>query len=532
MSFRELKELIRIIDAKGLSDAAALGVHRVDKSDARYRLYDGIRNDRYQNVEDAAQDIVQAPASTNSFKLLKSRLRQQLIDALVGYDISRDRGTSAQQRAVYECVKGVYEVRSLMNAGALHVSRSQAERYVHQAIKHDVTEPAMQLSRMLRSLFVYMGDLKKAAYYEDLHARYIQRFLAEDRSEEIVDTLYREFSTTTDDLAVHSRQAEELAIEMQMLRSAHPTFLCTTNYFRVQCLKAHMERNHLKSARVGLEAISYLEAHPELTSRNRIAEFANIVMNEYFSLGDFSEAESLASRCFENYTPYSNQWYNFLSLYIVLIMHSRDYKKSMSILRKAASGAMELQPTANQERWKLYAGYLLYLHTAEFVRLSKSDLDVLHSLFNRKKFSFAFNYDLEVYAKDKTGMKLSVLILELLFAIEDARPQDILTMQEKLRLLYYRVLKADRYPRANAFFHLLQILMQEDFDTQAATQRSTADLNILRPPQPHSPETLQPAYHAVEGLEILRYEVLWSYILKRSDDRKLSEPLKNKRRRS
>ncbi len=521
MSFTELKELIGIIGNKNISDTVALGLNRVDKNDAWFRLFDGIRSERFNTQEEAAQELFQSSPSDNSFKLLKSRLKQQLIAVLVGHDVSRDKGMSAQQRAVYETVKGVYEVRSLMSAGALHVSRSQAERLLNTAIKYDVTEPAMQLARMLRSLYVFLGDKKKADSYAEIHRRYAHRFSAENRSEEIVDQIFLEFSVTTDDQSVHSDELDKMCTEIERLREEHPTFLVTTNFFRVQCLRSHMQRDYAKATQYGLDAISYLEAHPELTSRNRVAEFGTIVMNEYFTLGDFVEAEKLAARCFENYAPHSNQWYNFLSLYIVLVMHSGDYKKSMGIFKKAAVSALSLQPKSNQERWKLYAGYLLYLHDAGFVQFTKSEVELLRRNFDRSKFSFAFNYDLEVYAKDKTGMRLSVLILEFLFAIEDSKVEDILSMQEKLRLLYYRVLKAELYPRANAFFHLLQILMQEDFNPGTSEKRGLPDMAVLEPhgdikPSPKK-KTKHISFTSMEGLEILRYETLWRMILQRVD---------------
>ncbi len=519
MWFTELKELISIVGHKNISDAHALGVSKLDKEDPWYRLYNGVRTDRFESQEMASRELFNSGPGDNAFKLLKSRLKQQLIDVIVGHNVSKDKGISAQQRAVYESVKGVYEVRALMNAGALNVARSQAERLLNTAMKHDVTEPAMQLARMLRSMSVYLGDRKKAEQYAETHHSYTARFHAENRSEEIVDEIFLHFSVTTDDQAVEAEEFDSVCLEVERLRREYPTFLVTTNYFRVQCLQSHMKRDYLRAARFGLEAIGYLEEHPELVSRNRIAEFATIVMNEYATLGDFVQAEHLAARCFENYQPQSNQWYNFLSLYFVLTMHSGDYKKAMGLFRKAAVTALTLQPKANQERWKLYAGYLLYLHEAGFADFNRSELDLIKKNFDRLKFSFAFNYDLEVYAKDKTGMRLSVLILEFLFALEHADVDDILSKQEKLRLLYYRVLKADVYPRANAFFHLLQILMQEDFDADRAERRGYEDMALLDPHvvqlnKSKSQRTIR-AVVSMEGLEILRYERLWSMILQR-----------------
>ncbi len=526
MPFTELKELITIITNKNIPDAAALGMSRLDKKDARYKLFDGIRTERFASHEDAAREIYQGSPKDNNFKLLKSRLKRQLMNALIEYDPSRDKGLSPQQRAVYDAVRGVYEVRLLMNNGALHVSRDLAERLFAVAVRHDVTEPAMQLARMLRSLFVYIGDRRKAEEYAELHRRYYLRFGAEDRSEELVDTIALMFSGTTDDLHDRRTELETIRKEMAQLYREHPTFLVTTNFFRVQCLTAHIRKQHLQAAHYGLDAISYLEAHPEFVSRNRIAEFATMVMNEYCTIGDFNEAEKLAERCFENYVPLSNQWYNFLSLYYILTMHSGDYKKAMSMVKKAAVSALSVQPKSNQERWKMYAGYLLYLHEAGFVKFSKSEVELLSKTFVRQKFSFVFNYDLEVYAKDKTGMRIAVLILELLYTIEEGKLDDILALQEKLRLIYYRVLKPDVYPRANAFFHLIQILMQEEFDTTKAEKRSSDDLSVLRPPSSSSSSKNVKTHSTMEGLEVLRYETLWMMMLERIKELRTGGKLK------
>jgi hypothetical protein len=514
LPFTEHKELINIIASRGISDADVFGAEAIERNDPRYQLYRGIRDDSFNTQEEAARAIYNGSPSDNNFKLIRSRLRQRLIDVVVQLDPGKKVSMSEYQNATNETSRGVYEVRSLVSNGALGVARSEAERLLAIAIKYDLFEPAAQFARFLRSQYAYLGDKKKSDDNALLYRNYLSQAIADGRAEQIIDEVALIFITSADDRPEGVVKLEALRQEIKMLHASHPTFTITVNYYRIHSYAAHALHKHDEAAQWSIEAIAYLEMHPHLSSKSRIAEFANYIMNEYQTIGKFDEAEKYATICFDNCATHSNQWYGAISMYFVLALHRADYSKAMDVFRKAVAPAMQSQPKYNQERWKLYAGYLLYLHQSEQTKLSKKDVEVLSREFKREKFSFAFNYDLEVYTKDKTGMRIPILILEFLYTLEEGKLNDLFALQEKLRAVYYRWLKPELYPRANAFFHLLQILLQENLDAVHANKRGAKDIALLNPKAVRSSKKRK-STDFMEGLEILRYEVLWNIISER-----------------
>lgn len=517
MPLTQLRELVSVLIRKKIPDREIFDAETIERKDPRYQLYLGIKNEKFRTLEEAAHAIYKGKAKDNNFRLILSRLRQQLVDVVVHSSSQKDSSQSEYLRASQEIIRGVFEVRSLIANGALAVGRSQAERLLTMAIKYDMNEQASQLARILRSQSVFQGDRKKFTEYSALCSLHGERAAADIRCEQIIDDVALIFITSADDKPESVTQLEAWSKELRALHKKHPTFIVSLNYFRIHAYTTHARHEHQKSAEHCIEALHYLKEHSHLSSASRVSEFANYALNEYITIGNYADAEQYAQLCFDNCQPYSNQWYAVLSMYFILAMHRADYQQAMDIFRQAATPALHAQTTYHRERWKLYAGYLLYLQGIKRIALADKDVTLLRKEFKREKFSFAFNYDLEVYTKDKTGMWIPILILEFLHTVEIGKISEILSLQEKLRTIYYRLLKPEHYPRANAFFHLLQILMQEQCILPAIRERADEDLSILSP-YFLATGTKNRKRHTVtymEGLEILRYEVLWDIIIQR-----------------
>lgn len=529
MPLTELNELIGVISRKKISDTDIFDTIVIEDNDPQYQLYVGLKKGIFQTQEEAAEVIYNSSPNDNSFKKIKSRLKQRLIDVVFSLDLSKDGWSSEYQRASQEVTRAVAQVRLLIQHGAVIVAKEQAQRLLTLSIKHSLTESAVILSRLLRNRTALSGDIKLQRYYADIHKKYKDILNAEERCEAIMDEFAVVFAASTDDhpemIPVMRQWSEEIA----QLRDEYPSFLINMHYYRIHIYTAHVSRDYEKAIQFGRAAIEYLAEHPDFSSKVRIAEFTHGVMNALYPLGKFDEAEKIAPLCFENYIPFSNNWYSFIVQYFTLALHSANYVKAAEIFRMAAGKELKMLPKHKQEEWKLYAGYLLYLHQIEYISLSDDDLDMVRHLFKREKFSFIHNYDLEVYTKDKTGLWIMVLILELLYTIEDGKANRVLALQEKLRLYYFRALKPNLYPRANAFFHIVHILLQKEFNLEKVYKFCAEDLILLgythtMPTSTKEKETIeqsgkknkaQQIIRTTEGTEIIRYEALCHIIFER-----------------
>jgi hypothetical protein len=79
----ELKELIALVVKKKIPDADIFDSEVIARKEPQYQLFSGIKASKYHSLEEAATAIYKGKASDNNFKLIRSRLKQRLISALV-----------------------------------------------------------------------------------------------------------------------------------------------------------------------------------------------------------------------------------------------------------------------------------------------------------------------------------------------------------------------------------------------------------------------------------------------------------------
>ena len=77
-----LNELIKLVTKKRVKKVELFDENSRNKSSNYFKLFDGIHTRRYQSDTDAAQDIYQCDPSEKKYLILKTRLKQKLLNTL------------------------------------------------------------------------------------------------------------------------------------------------------------------------------------------------------------------------------------------------------------------------------------------------------------------------------------------------------------------------------------------------------------------------------------------------------------------
>ncbi|NRB54285.1 MAG: hypothetical protein HRU41_41945, partial [Saprospiraceae bacterium] len=168
----------------------------------------------------------------------------------------------------------------------------------------------------------------------------------------------------------------------------------------------------------------------------------------------------------------------------ILGFYSRNYDlcaQAIEILKKHSR--------QNSEIWLIYEAYL-YL----FQNLGK---------YEGKRFKLGkFLTAVPRFSKDKKGMNINILIIQILVLLKDRRWPSIVDRIDALKAYIYRHLKSESTLRSDTFLSMLAVLPKSAFQRDQVEARTAQLRNQLQ----------QGPILSVD-FEIVPYEDLWEFVL-------------------
>jgi hypothetical protein len=146
--------------------------------------------------------------------------------------------------------------------------------------------------------------------------------------------------------------------------------------------------------------------------------------------------------------------------------------------------------------WKIYEAYTHFL-----TRIRRADR------LPAPKFKMArFLNEIPVFSKDRRGMNIPVLIVQILSDIVEKRYDSILDRVEAIEKYTARYLKKDEHFRSNCFLKMLVQIPEAAFHREGAARKAERYRTQLR----QMPMEIANQSHEIE---IIPYEDLWEMIL-------------------
>lgn len=230
----------------------------------------------------------------------------------------------------------------------------------------------------------------------------------------------------------------------------------------------------------------------------------------YLYLGDFKTARNHINTCLGmNPTPGMLHWNSTYSYYFTLEMLTKNYQAAADILVKIAT-TKEINKLDDMwlQQWRIRSAYIHFLAKIDYV-----DLMVLG---RRRVPNFKlgkFLNDVPLYAKDKRGLNISILIAQVLILLADKKWDKIYDRMESLSQYSYRHFKNDSAVRSNCFIRMLLSLAKADFNPKRAQRYAQKYVDRLSTTEMNLNE------YSTE-IEIIPYEDLWQIILGLTEGKK------------
>lgn len=486
------------------SPTQILGIDGRKKKSRSVEFFTGLLQGKYAMDTDAARELYGTDASGVAYRKLKSRVKEQLYNTLFFLTVKQPRN-SAVVEALYNCTKHAAIARILVALGARTTGIALVHRTLLQAQQAHLFDIVLQSARLLRDHYSLMGLEKQFDEYDRMVGAMLQIQIAEAESDRLKEKLIVKYARSTSKKSEFAGIAHTSVERLQELRKEYPTDTVMMNYFRVQSMYCQIAGEFSALVEVCDEAEMYYQEYPRFSTRIRLAEFALTKMVAFLHLRDYERGEFNAQRCMELYPRTNSNWFTFMEYYFLLCLHTQKFVRAVEVFHEVNSNPrLQNSPEFRLEKWRVNEGYLHYVFESGWETTHSENVDMFSKRFSLNKFL----NEVPTYSKDKRGMNVSIIILQILFLLERGQLDAIASRTDALRVYSSRYLRKDDSYRSQLFIRMLLVVESKSFDYNKIVVATQGYRNRLL-------ATTKGKHGTLDDTEIIPFELLWERILLR-----------------
>lgn len=457
------------------------------------------QSDRINNQE-IARSLGFRSSTDPIYRNLKNDLKNRLVNTLLLIEPG-EKEADPMRKAYMSCWKEWAATKILFARQAHPAGIDLARKVLSRAKKYGFTEMALHSSKCLRLYYSEQApDPKKYAEYDRLAKHYQELYSWENQAENEYLDLMILFDRSADHKSDVARQAFSAFAKLKPALQQYTSCRLIRLAKSIQ-MTGHLHRQeHGEVIRVCDEALELLLDN-EFAPRESLAVFLYQKLQAQIRLREFQAGEYTALQTNELAVFGSNFWFKTQELSIMLALHSRAYTQADQILArvKAHKNFFQQEPET-QEKWIILEGYLAFLK-------STGKIAAPGGAIRNKKFRVSRLINaVPQHTKEKRGMNIPILILQVLFTISRHQYQKAIDRMEAIEKYCFRYLRKDETFRSNCFLKMLLLVPAHGFQRQLV-ERHAAPLfqQLCEMPLSQSPQDL--------GIEIIPYEDLWPMVL-------------------
>lgn len=482
---RLLRELIRVLE-KRQSSKVKLPQGKV----RAMQLFRRLRRGKTVTDEEARYYFYQDdPYGQRYLYDIKRDLQERLVNHLLC--LPDDPADSKVLSTYRLCTKQVALARQLRASGGGRAAAVLAERTLKMAVKYQFSDLVLALARMLIAHYS-MVDVreKEFEHYCDLSDQYHRITEAEAR----LERLYGQVSvahTVSKKLGSKGAQLAEYSAEIRMLMQQHPkSYRVHLLGYSILSYLAIFEGAYEEVVQVCQRARRYFDELPYPTPNATFFTFNYRPIPSLIHLEKYDAAAKNIHECLRLSRAGSHNWLVTRHYQMILGFYAGQYELAYQALLDIKDYTIEGE--ALRELLLVDEAYVVFLQQCGYI-------DGAPPAFRLGKFL----NEVPQFSKDKQGLNINILILQVLFPLVQGRYDDLVDRMDALAVYQHRYLREEEHFRSRCFFSLLLLLPKNGFRRAEIVQAATPLL-----------EELQAApMRADYDVEILPYERLWEVVM-------------------
>ena len=406
----------------------------------------------------------------------KESLIRRLVNTLL---ITREQGSEIQ-RAYFDCYRIYAAGKVMIGKGKSNAALALNEKALKIAVKYHFSDVALSVSKDINLFYsVISPNLKKHKKYLALTEKYNTIIDCESKLEALFCQMAVLLSVrkriSKEDIELFKRFAEEA----KSLREKEDSFKIVLYAGSVQAYYFQLVNNLEALINLCNKSVQYYDKLPQMPATAKFS-FLFKTIPAYIKLNKFNAAQKAINNCLEIAPKGHINHLRTQQYEVVLHFYKGDYKAALNLVNA-------VHPSRDKETWTILKAYAKLLN-GKSIRSGK----VLN--------------EVPVFSKDKRGININLLIIQLLSFIIRQDYHKAIDRMDALRRYAHRYLRRDDTFRSNCFIHMLLQLEKGHFNRIAVERHAKPYYNkLLSMPFSESTQDLE--------VEPVGYERLWGVVL-------------------
>jgi hypothetical protein len=495
---RMLLELAELINKNKIKDIEMIDKEYIIDDRVMKEFYNKLLKKSFETDDEAAYYFYKEDASKPAYRQLKHRIKRKLLTTLLQIDFNQ-KGLLEHQKVYYSTIKEWASMNILGGKGFVYSAALIARKIIKNSIKYHSLSFAVEAIRYAKMEAVVAGDHIRFAQIEQEETIILQQYNMEVLAEQLMMKVNLYLGSTRYQEPAYAQTIQTYIDQLTPLLPQVQFFPFKMNYYMLCIIQKIIERDNLGAIKVIEEALAYFHTE-KYTPIGFLSSLYIVYLECCVEIRDFQRGH----KNFQNGLRVSSEgrvnWFYMHRLYFLLCMHTEHYAEANEVLQTiAAHSSFDYLSEKRQETWRIAAAYNYFLNG----HLP----DISNKLFSKAKISRFLN-DVPEYSKDKRGYNVAIIIVKMLFLLQNKKEDAVLDLVERLQVYCTRYLKDKQLVRSNAFIKMLNAVARGNFVRHKVEKYAAPHLRVLYQ------NGFQNSQQSNQEAEIVPYENLWKEVCK------------------
>jgi len=489
----DLKRLVQVVVKWKQRQYPLLELKSVNENSSKENIFFRyIKKGIVNSDNDAANLLYGAEGDDDRYRMLKSRLKQKLLNHLMFLDFSdNSKGTALQYEQ--ECIQYLHQARMLDFVDERKITKNLLQKALTIADRCEFTRH--QLTSLEELAKVYSVNCQPHLFESTVKDLAKRRKIFEQEEDARAQYLYMEMMIVK---SVNSRKknlekAEKTIKKLEKIWQSTGSSNVFEYFQKLKILYYRLTGQFEALLPFLHEVNSHVYSRKKLNPNRQDEKYiSQCIAHAYFKSRQLKQGLEYIDSIMEYFDRGRKEWLDLMETYFLTAVYDRNYKLGLEIINRVFDNKnFDRNGLEEKEKWRLFNAYLHFAFSGNFFM---------------KNFNFSdFIDQLPKYDKDKEGIQVAIIILQYLYFLEQGDLQSLKARRNALKKYMANHFKENFSYRTRTFYKLLNIIVENKLDTKKIQNKSRYLLGKL-------PENLVVNDAYVE-LEIIPYEHLWDFMM-------------------